>query len=156
MSKLFYNWFINLWYLKLKVAFSWLAITEMSFIDTVLFSAGRGVLEHPLVSRSQTLTREERVWWLAIHGVVPPLPTDRHQSDCSFSALPWSRVGAIIANCHSTSRAYWDDRQARAPRNINLTWRHVKRTVIAFQRDNSVYSKSPDPLLPRKGLATRD
>ena len=39
-------------------------------------------------ARSQSLTRGERVWWLAIHGIVLPFCADRHQSDCSFSSLP--------------------------------------------------------------------
>ena len=35
-------------------------------------------------SPNQAFTCGERVWWLAIHGVVLPFCTDRYQSDCSF------------------------------------------------------------------------
>ena len=62
--------------LLLMVAVCW---TNHSVLQDILL----------LVSRGQTLTREERVWWLVIYGVVPAFPTEWHQSDCSFSALPW-------------------------------------------------------------------
>ena len=56
--------------------------------------------------------------------------------------------------CHSTSRAYWDDRQARAAQyKPNVTSR---KTDNYCSSGTSPCTKSPDPLLPRKGLAARD
>ena len=88
-----------------------------------------------VVSHSQTLAREERVWWLAIHGVVPAFHTERHQIAAFLCCHGHTRVQMpciVIKHC---MRTCWNDRQAHAAQYKPVTRCHVKQPIFAFQQN---------------------
>ena len=54
----------------------------------------------------------------------------------------WHSAAFLQVHPHSQGTPYLLNSHfgKRAPRNINVTWRHVKWPIIAFQQNNSVYS----------------